>query len=251
MQIGILQWNIWYKEKIENIVKTIKEIDPDIVCLQELALNCKYNPCVPDAPKYIKDGLKFSGFFRIAHRFSNGNKLDALGNGIFTRFPITNSFSELIQEPSAKDNDYSREGRVYVEAKIKINGREVTIGTTHLSYTHRFEDTEARKQEIDNLLRIINRKEERFIFTGDLNSTPDSYAIKELGKIFRCCQPNYSEKTWTTKPFEYKGFREDKLNWRLDYVFATKDIKCVSSEIIKTNYSDHLPVFVRISLCEK
>lgn len=37
MRIKILQWNIWYEEKPENIVKTVQEIKPDIFCLQELA----------------------------------------------------------------------------------------------------------------------------------------------------------------------------------------------------------------------
>jgi len=247
MQIKILQWNIWNKEKIENIVKTIKEINPDIACLQELALRCKYNPCVPDTPKYVGDELKFNGFFQAAHYLPNSNKLYAQGNGIFTRFPATKTFFKLIQKQSA-EGDPSQEGRAYMETKIKINSKEITIGTTHLSYTHKFEDTEKKRQEVNNLLAIINRKKENFVFTGDLNSTPDSYLIKKLGKLFQCCGPDYSKKTWTTKPFEHKGFKEDKLNWRLDYVFATKDVRCISSEIIKTKYSDHLPILVKILL---
>lgn len=43
MHIAILQWNIWYKENIENVVAFIKEINPVIVCLQELSVNGTYN----------------------------------------------------------------------------------------------------------------------------------------------------------------------------------------------------------------
>ena len=33
----ILQWNIWYKEDINNIAKELKRIDADVVCIQELS----------------------------------------------------------------------------------------------------------------------------------------------------------------------------------------------------------------------
>ena len=39
----ILQWNILYKEDINNIVKELKRIDSDIVCIQELYLINEYN----------------------------------------------------------------------------------------------------------------------------------------------------------------------------------------------------------------
>ena len=37
MLIKLLHWNIWFKEKIENIVELLKEYKPDIVCLNELS----------------------------------------------------------------------------------------------------------------------------------------------------------------------------------------------------------------------
>ena len=40
------------------------------------------------------------------------------------------------------------------------------------------------------------------------------------------------------------GFEEKELRWRLDYVFASKNIKVLSSQIIPTEWSDHLPVLV-------
>jgi endonuclease/exonuclease/phosphatase (EEP) superfamily protein YafD len=54
--------------------------------------------------------------------------------------------------------------------------------------------------------------------------------------------------TWTTKPFDYGDFSEHGLNWLLDYVFAAADIKIVSSEIISTEYSDHLPILVTFEI---
>jgi len=36
MKIKLLQWNILYKENIDNIISELKRIDADIVCVQEL-----------------------------------------------------------------------------------------------------------------------------------------------------------------------------------------------------------------------
>lgn len=56
MSFTVLQWNIWYKEKIENILETLMGIDADVVCLQELSID---NPeqSVKDSVAYIAEGL--------------------------------------------------------------------------------------------------------------------------------------------------------------------------------------------------
>ena len=48
--------------------------------------------------------------------------------------------------------------------------------------------------------------------------------------------------------FDYKDFKETKLRWRLDYVFASKDIRVIRSKIIKTKFSDHLPILVEFEM---
>src|ERR1700753_3155492 len=81
-------------EKIENITKLIKEVNPDIVCLQELGINCKFNPSIPDTAEYVKNVLGYYSFFHKAQVWEDNNALEAIGNGIFSRFPIhTTSFT--------------------------------------------------------------------------------------------------------------------------------------------------------------
>lgn len=41
MRIKVLQWNIWYQENVNNILELIRDIDPDIFCLQELTVNAE------------------------------------------------------------------------------------------------------------------------------------------------------------------------------------------------------------------
>ncbi len=243
-----LQWNIWYKEKADNIVELIKKLNPDVVCLQELAIGPHVNPGIPDVAQYIAEKTGLHYYFEEAQRWAGDDEMDAIGNGIFTKRPITRRFAKHVQAPTEDFTDYAHEGRIYVECDIEINGKTITIGTAHLSYTHRFEITEEKKAEVDNLLAIVGTHKQNFIFSGDLNSEPTSYTIQKLSKLLQSCGPNFSQNTWTTKPFEHQGFKASTLDWRLDYVFASEDIKCSSAEIISTDYSDHLPILVNVEL---
>jgi endonuclease/exonuclease/phosphatase family metal-dependent hydrolase len=246
MNIKFLQWNIWYKEQIDNVILLIKEIDPDIICLQELAVNCVNNPGIANTAEYIAEQTGMFFYFEEAQRWQDDDEMDAVGNGIFSKHPIVRKFAKHVQEPTKDFTDYSHEGRIYIECDIQVDDKLLTVGTTHLSYVPWFKITDKKKIEVNNLYSLL--KSNKYIFSGDLNSTPDSYTIEKLSSKLSNCGPDYSENSWTTKPFEHGGFKENELNWRLDYVFASSDLQCDSSEIVKTNFSDHLPIVASLKL---
>ena len=248
MQIKLLQWNILFKEDIENIVKTIQEINPDIVSLQELTIKAKYNPTIPNTPEHIAKMLDYEYYFQVAHRWENDPELAAIGNGIFTRFPIEkSSFSQVREEPMANIAG-SDEGRVYVESVIKVGEKSLTVGNVHLSFTDHFEEDGAKKKETDSLIEIIKQKQKDFIFSGDLNSIPDSYTINQVNKYLVNCGPSFDQHTWTTRPLTEPTFGEGRLAWRLDYIFATKDVRVQDASILEVEYSDHLPILATFTV---
>jgi len=245
--IKLIQWNIWVKENPENISKFLKETDADIICAQELIKDSKKNL---DVAKYLAKELGFEYFYHDGETWDNRQEKEAQGNAIFSRFPIVNTNYIYVQQPKHNPINASSEGRVYIEATIKVDGKELIVGTTHLSYSDRFVITDQRKKEVDVLLSILKDKKSNYIFAGDLNSASDSYTISEIEKLLLHSGPAYTQKSWTTKPFEYKGFQEYDLNWRLDYVFNSKDISIIDSEILACPYSDHLPVQIKIKIKE-
>lgn len=247
MKLSILQWNVWYKENPDHIIKQINILNPDIVCAQELVQNSQLSKKI-DTAKYIANKIGYHLVSKIAETWDNKKDKTSQSNGIFSKLPIIKNSFEYIKKPRHNPINAAYEGRVYIEVKVKAGSKILTIGTTHLSYSDHFKLNSSRKAETDNLIKILKKHIKNYIFTGDLNSVPSSYTIKSIGQYFRNAGPDFEEKTWTTKSFDYHGFKETDLKWRLDYVFTTKDIKVIAASIINSPYSDHLPVLVEVEI---
>jgi len=242
MKLSILQWNVWYKEDICNIAAFLKEHPADVICLQELTIQDASE--ISHTPSFIARELGYGHFYK---EIDLGEGKIPLANGIFSKYPILSTNWCWINEASGTGH-YDDEYRAYIEVTLDVNGEQITVATTHMSYTNAFVSTPRKQAETDELIAMLKTKSERSIFTGDLNATPDSLTIQKVSSVLKHVGPDLSQKTWTTKPFAYDGFEENNLNWRLDYIFATPDVKTVSAEILKTDFSDHLPIWAEVEL---
>ena len=243
MNFSVLQWNIWFKEKIEEIAEYLVHNKADIICLQELSID---NPeqSVHNAVTYIAEKLGYEYAFQKITFEDDSMKL---ANAIFSRYPIKKSRSVWINEPTGTGH-YDDEYRAYVETAIQINGKLLTVGTVHMSYTNAFMPTPRKLKETQKLLNHTKRHHSKYILTGDFNAMPDSVVLQNISKQFVNAGPNDTQKSWTTKPFSYDGFKANTLDWRLDYIFTTPDVKTMSSEIVQTNLSDHLPILASFEI---
>jgi endonuclease/exonuclease/phosphatase family metal-dependent hydrolase len=246
MEISILQWNIWFHEDLAKVAAWLREHPVDVVCLQEMTIGAPWQE-IADGPTYLAEQLGYEAHCKELPIELTGGRKIMLADGVFSRFPMVERLHMFINEPKG-GGGYDDEYRVYVEAVLDVGGKRVSVGTTHMSYTDRFVETPHKRVEADALVGALKKRPERHIFTGDLNVGPDSYTIGEIEKLMRHAGPDYGEKTWTTKPFSYRGFEEMQLRWRLDYVFATPDVEVVSAEVITTDLSDHLPVLVKMRM---
>ena len=251
MRVKILQWNIWFQEKAENIVKLIKRVNPDVICCQEVTSGSKFNGG-RDVAKFIANELGYNYYYSIAHKYeypiTPKGESNFGGNAIFSRFSMFDETDFAIVNPE-DSNSLPFERRTCAVSKIKLGGGKIlTIATTHSSYNNKFVENNDKLEEVKILNDFFEKNKDNFIFTADLNLNPNSKSIKLIEKNLKHCGPDYSKPTWTTKPFDFMGFKEDKLRWRLDYVFASGDVNVISSEILNTDYSDHLPILVEIEV---
>lgn len=238
--MNILTWNIWYKEDPKNILELLKSTDWDICCLQEVMRG--FHPEIDDVAAYLMDSLKAQGHFEVAqcHRDKGWSQ----GNLILSKLPIANTFSHFVQDQSVEaEPSFSDEGRVVVGIELE---NTLKILTTHMSYTKRFEETEKRNVESKKLLAYLEATKRPFVVCGDFNAVPTSALVQELTKKYQNLSPDFALPTWTTKPFSHDGFEVGALSYRLDYIFGSREVTPISSHIMQTEYSDHLPVVARI-----
>lgn len=241
--VTILQWNVWYLEDIKKIAEFLKQHSADIICLQELTIDFDKQNSI-HTPEYIAHELGYNVYFQ---EISFAGKTMKLANAIFSRYELYETRTVWINQEQGSGN-YDDENRAYVEARVRVGNKELIIGTVHMSYTHAFEPSERKLQETDALVEAIRDNHKNYVLTGDFNAQPDSEVIHRIEKHVRNLGPDYGQNTWTTKPFSYNGFEANALEHRIDYVFGSNDIHVSEAAVLRTDYSDHLPILTVVDL---
>jgi endonuclease/exonuclease/phosphatase family metal-dependent hydrolase len=239
MEVSVLQWNVWYEESIERVLAFLRTHPTDIICLQELTKGYMQQTH-ENTWEYLAKNLEHTYHVQEVPIVTPATQWSQ-ANAILSKFPISDTRSEWINEPVEGD-DYDDQYRSYIEVKVRIGKKELAIGTTHMSYAEGAAAASRKEQEIRRLLDVIDTKRQAYILTGDFNAVPDSYTVREVEKRLLHVGPSYKHNTWTTKPHDFGNAVIDALDWRYDYIFATKDMQVISSEIVSTDVSDHLPV---------
>jgi len=242
MKVSILQWNVYFKESADNVIQEIARFNTDIVCVQELTKDSFINP-----QRDLEAEIAALGY-ESAYALTVDRPHHQMGNAIFSKFPILSEQRVYVQHEDLQSPGRSKENRIYLETTLDTPQHNLTIGTVHLSYTNLFEETHEKNDEFSKFIYAIKNHKENFLVTGDFNALPTSRYIQEISKHLHSTGPDYSEATWTTKPDEEYSFPIDGLTTRLDYAFATPDVKVIKSEVLQTEFSDHLPLLITVEL---
>ena len=131
MKFKILHWNIWYKEDPKKIADEIIRINPDVVCAQELMQNQKKGL---DTSKIISEKIKYYYFYKEAVTWDNRFDITSQGNAIFSKLPIFDTTFKFLSDFEHNPANATKEGRVYVESKIKLGARLLGVGTTPILF---------------------------------------------------------------------------------------------------------------------
>ena len=248
MIIKFLTYNIWYGKNWKEIIPFIKNLSPDIFALQEVTSNLsKFDLGNVDIVIELQKAFPEhqSVFAPINYKKELG-KVIQYGNMILSRFPIINhKVHYFFKQPDWTD-DYENQARHLLEARIDVEGKGISVFTTHLTYSKAFQDNPKKIKEAEKIVDIISDKKPT-ILAGDFNSTPNSKTIKSIDTQIKYLDRE-KRPTWTKHPFSKDGFKANTLNWKLDYIFLSEDLSHQNLEIIDTALSDHLPMKVEINL---
>jgi endonuclease/exonuclease/phosphatase family metal-dependent hydrolase len=149
----------WHKKafnnKIQNITRVIKDLDADILSLQEIESQEALEILLKKLPKY-----KYSFFLK--------NKDSAIGVAIVSKFKI-------IKNEKIITDKFTTYSRPILKSTININNKKLIIYSNHWKSKRTAEST--RIPYAQSLKRNINtlNNDEDYIILGDLNSNYDEY----------------------------------------------------------------------------
>lgn len=237
-QLKIVSWNIFGGKNLIQIIELLRDVNADIIGLQEVLQNEGGGNNVANI---IADALGYECVYETTALLTatasellkeNGiEKNMEWGNAILSKYPIINNKSYILSESHK---------RIALEATIKIENKNLYFFSTHLVHTH-LQPSEIQVAQIENLLKVVPKKHS--IIMGDFNATPESEAIQKMKKVMINTERDTSKFTWSVQSNGCRICGSIGIKYRLDYIFSTKDIRTVSSGTMDSKASDHLLIY--------
>lgn len=233
----IMTWNIWHGALLEQIVQAVTRLRPDILALQEVIAQRDATGQRDQAAAIAAAlGAPYRAVYDPAVATQPGSMMATQGNALISRFPILDHQRDLLSASDQHRGDAETEPRIAVRATLAVGDQPLHVLTTHLAYSEGFVPSEMRRRQIDVLLSLVPR--ERAILLGDFNSPPDGTAIQRISAVIPHAAHDLSVPTYG----HVHGSDAAGLAYRLDYIFATPDVRVQSCTVLAEEGSDHRPV---------
>lgn len=209
----------------EKAVKTIREKDPDIVCLIET------NEEWQDQLKVLVDEYPY----KVLHPLEN-----TYGMILLSKFKIVQSNILHLVDSEVPS----------IEAEIEYSdGRHLRLYCVHPipSAPPIVSRTSTKSVQKDRELTILAKRSTGYsgpkIVFGDLNDVGWSKTTEKFQKISGLLDPRKGRGFYNTFPATFSIFR-----FPLDHVFFSKHFHLIDMAVLDSIGSDHLPFFVKIEL---
>jgi endonuclease/exonuclease/phosphatase family metal-dependent hydrolase len=225
------------KLSMSRIFRLLKQIDADVVALQELDVRQARSDHVDQAEELARR-LEMSCHFHPAMATS----FERYGDAILSRLPM--SIVKAACLPPL-DSRPTREPRGAIWVRVDVNGCEVQILNTHLGLSRKEHSHQVQALLGPDWLGHSDCKDP-VVLCGDFNFGPRSMPYRLLQARMRDAQkmsPGHRVRnTWSSR---YPLLR-------IDHVFVSQGIEIVSAKIPSNQLSrvasDHLPLVVDLRL---
>ncbi len=246
MQIKVITWNIWRGKYLDGVIDFLKSSNADIIGLQEIiedeSLTSREN-----LAQIIAKSLGYNYVYCKAFTTDRHMPIYDIGNAILSKYEIQNTMCIELSGLSDYKSDSTTEPRNAIKAEITINNRTLTILNTHLAYSHELKPFELRTKQVEKLIPPI--KSQNTILMGDFNSMLENEEMKRIQEVIPNADTSTEKQaTWSVYPTDYKGFIVKGLEYRIDNIFVSNDIRVVNFAIESSRASDHLPISVLVEI---
>jgi len=267
--LRVVHWNVarfveWKRNNNKGsrtrmkMMDQLKEQNADVLCLQEFFTST-------DTVYYnnLRHIMKELGYPYYFYSWDNDGYKQWMGQAIFSRLPIVDSNMIRFPKPSMDE--------AFIYADVLFNKDTVRIYTTHLQSVQfrkqDFENIEKIKNTEDGLVQnsrsifsklrlgvsrrslqadivrdLISRSPHPYVLTGDFNDVPNSYTYftirgKDLQDAF------LETGLGVGKTFSYIA-----PTLRIDYIFASPQLKVGQFNRLIREYSDHYMLVADLQL---
>ena len=204
---------------LEALAREVEKRPTDIVGLQEVGRGWVISGAV-DTLAWLSLRLDMPAYY-------GANLGDLWGNAVLTRLAVF----------GASNTHFNSEGRVprgFQRISLQTSGAPITILHTHLD--HEDDGDTVRNAQVVRMLEDWGEAP-RTILLGDLNSTPDSVAIRTLANAGLV----------DVSPEGPLTYPANEPEDRIDYIFVTADLTVKETETRESMASDHLPVWASLA----
>ena len=175
MTVRVMTWNLWWRfgpfeQRLAAIIETIRSVDPDIVCLQEVWSN---------GDRDVADELAAALGLHTVRTDPVVWNGESFGNAILARWPVERIASLPLPNAAGEPGH-----RRVVAAEVATPWGPWPIASTHLD--HRFDASASRQGQIRHLLELgiewrgDPTSDLPVIVGADLNAVPDSDEVRLL-----------------------------------------------------------------------
>jgi len=222
----LMTFNIYAKnENLDGIYESVVAAEPDILIIQEYwswhrkGLEARFRALLPNA----------------VH--CQGGKRSFLG--IYSKYPLKElSAQDCIDSLSAQQ----RTSIIAVEVQDEI---PFNVVTTHFDWPI---PSDRQKIQMQVVIDAVNTIEGPTIFGGDFNSTPFSYAFKNLVQSTHMKRAVWLTPTWPAPP----TYPFDMPPWlQLDHILTTDEVQTSNPRKGANGGSDHFPLIVDFKINDK
>lgn len=227
--------NISVEDNYENVRNLIQTINPDLIIFQEYS-NI-YN--IDIESDFEKEGYKYKAFVQ------NGNEIkdnttryyDKNYIAIFSKFPIKNAI-----EVQATLHLHIRNFIVFDIDNLK-NGTIERMAAVHLEIGDRFHKirSEEKREKTKRNNTKIRKKQVNLLFKYDVD-----YIIGDFNFTPKDPETQYLKRNSYFLKTPINGFINTTPFNCTDMLFSSEERNNVKLYNIRTNYSDHLPIFFNI-----
>lgn len=235
MSLKLVSWNIWGGKHLDKVLAQLQEIDADIIGLQEV----KEQPDLNQA-HFLAKKLNMHYHYCSVFTDDRHDETYRLGNAIFSKLPLSEDQCVELSGMRYYEKNSLTEPRCACVAEIKYKGIEIKLISTHLGYARDNERTDIRVRQLEQLKQVL--REEKLLLVGDFNSFPNSFVLNELSQILTNTDSDLTQTSTTD------FYTHGQPRYRIDYIFASHDLKFKNFQILHTEASDHKPLVVEIEV---